>query len=1371
MVLYHDLAPENWRHRRLSDQDATGRIMGLSCEQPSFAIAIQSQPLQQAAIRHEHRPWLVHDADSSQLSALDKIASGTDMVIQGPPGTGKSQTIANAVALAMSQGKTALVVAEKPTALQVVYQKLAAAGLTPFVLTADSQIANGDTWIDSLRDRYEMSRQARCESHSSTDDVELEPRLLEGVSYLESYHESLNTPLAPFSQGLAQLHGVLRAAKSKQVPLLKAPERLPVCQMEQYLNHCRDLERLQALLQELAPSLSDEPWHHPDFQFLSSFDADLVVSKLRSLQQVELRGNELEGFVTRELGLRMLGRQPWLNHPTAGQAARRLFGLVHDFSDKDAFDLHFRKPEHRRLMRKLIGIRKTMDLANCCLASNSPQKQFQPEALETVRQGLVALPGCFAQQPISILHTVVSQCEELLESVANLHSLASDSLHLDLPLPVTIADWRSMGELVQLTQHPAAKQIAEAWQQDHSCLPNWRSFHALESQAKALKDRRRRLERYFYWDSLPSADRLAEIHRGLRPFIGRWCPWLYPGYRRFRSELHTMARPKLGRRVAEWLTVLEGLVLYLQHVDQLTKSAEFQHTFGEHFRGLNSNWDDLQEMARVGQSLLDRFSPAQISQWCENTTSWNDRLSQWHEAIQQTVNLFEASVKHRSAIFTLVPWTAEMPLDSISHLVDQVKTAVTGWLKAVDDLRLDPSTSIQCFSQKLEKLIEREVARRALEKHETWSNLGSLYRGVSSDFATMEKMVAIEDCLTQIFGEPIADWTLPKDRPVLEALTQVAHHVAEFVRLLDSTKPTHAPEFVPPQDTDIGANEVPASDQTTESLPGKRRIDDLLQAPHRIPQWLAVYRLMAELRQQGLGPLLDAYWAQEIPASSLSQSYQLAIHQQTVDRWIARHPLLRDFFPIRHQQMQSQYREADRSQTTRNQQELIAKLLSRPIPMGQAGGRVQDLSELGYLRYEINKQKRHGSLRQMIRRASQTVLALKPCFLLSPLAVAEHLPANGPIFDLLIIDEASQVKPEHALGAILRARQVVVVGDSNQLPPTDFFEWQPGDSFEDDELTIAEEAESVLEVACQVFPMTSMLRWHFRSQHESLIQFSNEHFYDNQLVVFPSAHDPQNKRGLFLTKVEAGHLMDRVNRPEARCVVEAIKQHLLNYPEQSLGVGTMNRPQADFIRHLLHQACQDDKNLRKLLTQFDRTHAAEPLFIHNLENLQGDERDVMILSLTYGPDPESGLVAQRFGPLNTTGGWRRFNVMVTRARQRMEVLTSMKESDLRENEYSSRGTQLLADFLSYCEQMAGNRSAVQPPFQQGEPQRNHTASANADIPFKSNIIRWIERDHDATWAALRTIQTQISWKHESHPPNLRDLERLIPEILKTRGYG
>jgi hypothetical protein len=474
------------------------------------------------------------------------------------------------------------------------------------------------------------------------------------------------------------------------------------------------------------------------------------------------------------------------------------------------------------------------------------------------------------------------------------------------------------------------------------------------------------------------------------------------------------------------------------------------------------------------------------------------------------------------------------------------------------------------------------------------------------------------------------------------------------------------------------------------------RVQRALAEPRRLAEWLSFDRAAREatVREAGMEAATDIAAqaiAGQLPFDRLVDICDHVFFDALARAVFAMRPVVRKLGLKQHEQIRKRFRGLDEQVMALRRERIAHDLAQRPVPKGRSGAKVGDFTDLELINREINKKKRHLPIRKLVARAGPALQALKPCFMMGPLSVAQFLPPADLAFDLVIFDEASQVRPEDAIGAIARGRQVVVVGDGYQLPPTNFFQRLNVDDADVDGasdgqgidgLGVGAIAESILDLAESRFPRKRLL-WHYRSAHESLIAFSNRSFYDGSLLIFPSPARSDPRLGIAFHPIENGMFDKGRNRAEAERVAEAAAAFLRDHPQRSLGVVAMNVEQTALIRELVDERMRDDPTI--LIHAEDYEQQSEPFFIKNLENVQGDERDVIMISMTYGPATPGGRVMQRFGPINQEDGWRRLNVLFTRAKERMDVFASMRVSDVLISDTPSRGVRTLRNFLEYAE--------------------------------------------------------------------------------------
>jgi KaiC/GvpD/RAD55 family RecA-like ATPase len=478
--------------------------------------------------------------------------------------------------------------------------------------------------------------------------------------------------------------------------------------------------------------------------------------------------------------------------------------------------------------------------------------------------------------------------------------------------------------------------------------------------------------------------------------------------------------------------------------------------------------------------------------------------------------------------------------------------------------------------------------------------------------------------------------------------------------------------------------------------------------------WSNYVNVSEDCKSTFSGQVLNSIEEQDIPPEDIIPAFERSYADQLLKIAFQEHPELSGFNGDTHEQTIRKFRELDKNLIKRNKLRLIYKLCeNKPYINDQSS----PSTGLAILKDELRRQRGRKPIRELIKRTGNVIQKINPCFMMSPLAVAMFLDPSAIQFDVIIFDEASQVRPEEAMGALLRGKQAVVIGDPKQLPPTTFFdtiidEDQDPDDLDDISISLSQR-ESILELCGGRFP-TKSLRWHYRSRHESLIALSNAEFYSNTLLVYPSPKHRVQDTGLELI-----HLPDtewdksKTNKKEAEAVAKAVFKHYSKYGDKkSLGVGTFGMNQ--------QQAIQDYVDLLRRnqpeMEHFFREDNPEHFFVKNLETIQGDERDVIFISVGYAKDKLTKELKKQFGPLNKSGGERRLNVLITRARERCVVFSNFTASDLELKEDSSFGVRVLKHFLAYAE--SGSLPDIE-----------NNRSGETESPFEDAVKDFLEDHH------------------------------------------
>ncbi|WP_086652647.1 DUF3320 domain-containing protein [Acetobacter malorum] len=636
------------------------------------------------------------------------------------------------------------------------------------------------------------------------------------------------------------------------------------------------------------------------------------------------------------------------------------------------------------------------------------------------------------------------------------------------------------------------------------------------------------------------------------------------------------------------------------------------------------------------------------------------------------------------------PEVLNLPLES---MVQEWQESKEKWIfarsKIQKGLRKKLESHTTALPDECEDDLVRLAAIQALEKQlkdaQHHTVVGPVWQGLDTDFSKIEAMHAwgakTRSALAACAGDTAALLAarthlnallrdgmdlLRTGGPVHHALTAFQGTLAECQTSLEALGALSGSDALA-----LVENSQPTwPDTMTETLQAWK------QSARDLRDWCSWKHACQDAVRLGLTPLITAIEHGLVASHDVTRVFEANYARWWVRFAIDQSPLLRGFVAAKHEKQIERFRTLDRTLMEMSVR-LIRSQLAGQIP--DARTRQTD-PEYKVLTRELAKKMQHLPIRQLAEKMPTALRRLTPCLMMSPLSVAQYLPADATAFDLVIFDEASQIPTWDAIGAIGRGKQVIVVGDPKQLPPTDFFNRTASDTDEVMETQTCD-LESILDECLGAGVPPVNLSWHYRSRHESLIAFSNQAYYGGQLITFPS---PVTKdQAVSFRFVPGGVYMrgaGRTNPVEARAVVAEALRLLQDGSERSLGIVTFNSDQQTLITDLMDKARSEDPALERFFSD----DAAEPVLIRNLENVQGEERDIMLFSLTYGPD-QAGKITLNFGPLNRDGGERRLNVAITRARERLIVFGSLHGDQIDIARTQAVGVHDLRKFLTFAE--------------------------------------------------------------------------------------
>ncbi|QQS03888.1 MAG: DUF3320 domain-containing protein [Fibrobacterota bacterium] len=614
------------------------------------------------------------------------------------------------------------------------------------------------------------------------------------------------------------------------------------------------------------------------------------------------------------------------------------------------------------------------------------------------------------------------------------------------------------------------------------------------------------------------------------------------------------------------------------------------------------------------------------------------------------------------------------------------------------------ANEFQALSQR--SVIETEISALAFLEHSTsgmWKGLDTAWQDLENGCAIGAAVERILECLAAE-SDRVAFTTflgrLVEVSPIsLSGLKSVLSENESFVEVM---KPLQSIERL----AVVGMFSSVHSTQVQDaSLPGiEKFILGMIENLSGLRSWCAWKSCWNDAKEIGLGALPTEIMTARVRLDDLKKVFEANYSRWWLHSVVDTEEVIRKFVSAEHERRIKDFCELD-ARFTQLTSSLVRARLCANIPSAEDAGRN---SEWGILRREINKKKRHMPLREMMKAIPNVMAKLSPCLLMSPLSIAQYLTADAENFDVVVFDEASQIPVWDAIGAMARGRQVVMVGDPKQLPPTNFFDRAEADYDDED---VEADMESILDECMGANLPTLNINWHYRSRSESLIAFSNHRYYGGDLVTFPSPVNPDKAVSFHLVQGVYEKGGARTNKPEAKALVAdlvaLLKSKAFRNSGKTIGVVTFNSEQQRLIENLLDDERRRDPSIEPYFDDVE----LEPVFVKNIESVQGDERDIMYFSITYGPDL-TGAVSMNFGPMNRNGGERRLNVAITRARHELKIFSTLKPEQMDLTRTQAIGVRDLKHFLEYAQR--GSQAIAESSTPTGR---------DFDSPFEASVAQ------------------------------------------------
>jgi hypothetical protein len=1241
---------------------------------------------------------LINDADSSQHSALIDAIKGYDLVIEGPPGTGKSQTITNLIAAAMSQGKKVLFVAEKLAALEVVHRKLEKAGLSEFCLELHSYKSQKKKVLDEVSIRLKKHHYYRQPGNIDVDISryeELKTTLNKHVKQINRHWKATNI----------SIHEIFMAATRYRLEIginprsvhpdsLNGNNFVPTSQRKiaEQVEAYRKVYLTVASQIDGSEQLQKHPWFGVNNTNLQIFDLDFVLSTLPKWQDslTSLRA-EIINFC------KLLN----LNYDEIDISNESISSLLSDLK-------HLPQLQGNELIQYLgiLNGKMLKDTEKYLVQFNDIQTKYfnlEKEISSEILKDLTLIPDyrsgsiklaqlvephvkiselIHALDRLSAINEYFAELEEPMKAIKNsldksaqkyfnfnASGLKNFETFLDLVSNLNPAYWKHRDELFD------DEQLDDL-------IPR------IREELTSLKILHTELDSVIKLDNLNEGDEISQLINTLNS--GGIFRWLKGSWRKARLQAISFAKNS-QIKFSDIEPLLQKVAEFAKMRNSFDNNQEYHEIFGAQMKSLKTDINALEDIRNWYKTIRETygvgFGPkvgigtaiinlqADIARGIRSLTSQG--------VLKQVTKLLD-EISHLKTLFS-----SNIKFHNDDEILSGEKGAITGLLEsaknaiiACGQLTDETNNSIEEICDKINLLESLEIAVDEYDnkKFDQKNFQGAIGLKLGLDVDNEESLLVIANTLI------IAN-RIEQNININEVSDYIYTNpsIPAYNSLLDqSKKMQNCYDF---QGEMLEAFSEIVDLNIEDWANASTTIDDILDKNTRalnnsssLQNWLDYIRVREQANNLGLGKLVNEVEKENVKIVHVDDAYKAGVFDLLAREILREQPELGRFSGISQKAIQDKFIEYDNNLKLLQCEQIAWKIDQTKIPPGVHSYKVKELTERFLLQHECDKKKRHIPIRRLVNRAGKALVALKPCFMMGPMSVAQYLEPNQIKFDIVIMDEASQIKPQDAIGAIARGSQLIVVGDPKQLPPTSFFDRVV--DIDDIEATGIEESESILDATTSMF-RSRRLRWHYRSQHESLISFSNYSFYDGDLVLFPSPFKSQNGFGIKYSRLPHGCFVNRRNTEEAIAISKAVREHFKSHPDQTLGVVTMSSEQRLIVEKTIETLAKKDVLFQDLLEADARKQ--DPLFIKNLENVQGDERDVILISMTYGPPEPQGKVYQRFGPINYEVGWRRLNVLFTRSKKRMHIFSSMGSQDIVAGANAKRGVRALRDFLSYCE--------------------------------------------------------------------------------------
>lgn len=1240
------------------------------------------------------------DADSSQQDAILLSKKGVSFVLQGPPGTGKSQTITNIISEALAEGKKVLFVSEKMAALEVVYNRLSKVGLGDFCLTLHNHKANKKEILKNLGDTFNVNR------------IKIKDEALYELEVLQKERESLNnyaselhSVVMPMEKSIYQINGIL--AKLKNTPnIIFDFENIKDVSASQLRNYEYLLERFSKTVGKLTEDYDSNVW--------KGSDVTQVTHELR--QDIERKASslitEFQQFLEKvNTPLKTLAFDELITFGKLQEIivllslCENAYKVPKDWLDRD--DIKSISETVLEFSKKQEIFDSSTDFINSNFNSSvySIDMMSLKSRLEYLYNNICENNTSYQSQKEIFENTdnISSICEQSISALSDLQNIIKK-----VNEPVSLPIWNTLIEIESyvpvLTELNKSLNASNLWfdkEQLEEAVTRCDELAFLSEQLNS--DKATLLSKYE--KNVLTIDYDSKLKRFKTEYTSIFKVFKST-YKKDLNEIRAYSiTPVKKISDNDAIAVLSSIksIKEKEHEFKI-KELESKELLGKCCNGENTDFSKLKSCLLSFKTIMEYFKFDVSSSFKDLVLSGTnqDKFSGDIAKIQELLILPELSngyniLKYSSnSGITEVISTLALLKDNITWLISEYNTICTLATSKLSFDTLDDSILKLFTIQK----IKNELKENEAELKETFK---FMFYGTETNWEEIKSSLE----WTAKFIPFINDFNLNEEFISKILSLECKKNISKLllsVKGLTSTSAKDFEWFNSLYEKDYQLWELPISNVINKL---KRCISNL----HGLEEWIDFKNTRRNCYDNGLGNVVDIILTDKIPPEYVINSFKKRFYKLWLDSILSSYPSVAAFRRRSQEDMIERFKEFDIKQMDIAKLRIKERILSKLPDVSKTTSAVD---EVGILKRELAKQRKIMPIRKLFARIPTLLPVLKPCLMMSPLSVSLFLESELYNFDLVIFDEASQVCTENAIGAIMRSKQIIVAGDNKQLPPTNFFNATTSDGdydVDNDESFEDGDYESILDEMLTSFPERS-LKWHYRSKNEGLITFSNVKIYNQSLITFPSCAEKVPNNGVEYIFVEDG-VYDRGakknNVYEAKKVAEMVFEHFKNSSGRSIGVIAFSGSQQQAI----------DEEVTKLrianpmFEPFFNENKADPFFIKNLENVQGDERDTIIFSIGYAKDSK-GVMYMNFGPLSRNGGYRRLNVAITRAKYNVKLVGSIRPTDIK-SDVNAEGVKMLRSYIEFA---INGESAL-------ENELNYNKYVDVDSPFEEAVYDFL----------------------------------------------